>query len=66
MEQSFLPGRALAQALQAAAPAALAWQLVTLADGAAAECALQGTGTPARAARAVAMLAIDAATQGQD
>ncbi|MEU6251188.1 TetR/AcrR family transcriptional regulator [Streptomyces sp. NPDC047043] len=58
--------RALAQVLHAADPAALAWQLVTLADGAAAECVLQGSGTPARAARAVAMLAIDMATPEQE
>ncbi|GAA4330036.1 TetR/AcrR family transcriptional regulator [Streptomyces venetus] len=55
--------RTLAQALHAADPAALAWQVVTLVDGAAAECVLQGSGTPARAARAVAMLALDAAAQ---
>lgn len=52
--------RALARALPATDPAALAWQLATLTDGAAAECVLQGSGTPARAARAVALLAIDA------
>ncbi|MER7187720.1 TetR/AcrR family transcriptional regulator [Streptomyces hyaluromycini] len=58
--------RALARALHTADPAALAWQLVTLADGAAAECALQGSGAPARAARAMAILAIDAVARDQE
>ncbi|QFQ94968.1 hypothetical protein F9278_00765 [Streptomyces phaeolivaceus] len=57
--------RALALALPAADPASLAWQLATLADGAAA-CVLQGSGTPARAARTVALLALDAAERERD
>ncbi|MFK4222540.1 hypothetical protein [Streptomyces sp. NPDC019890] len=58
--------RALTQALYAADPAVLASQLVTLAEGAAAECVLQGSGPPDRAARALAMLGIDAAREEQE
>ncbi|WP_217553603.1 hypothetical protein [Streptomyces sp. GbtcB6] len=58
--------RALARALHSADPAALAWQLVTPSDGAAAECVLQGSGAPARAARAMAILAIDAVARDQE
>ncbi|MFG3255231.1 TetR/AcrR family transcriptional regulator [Streptomyces sp. NPDC048172] len=58
--------RTLMEALGVADAAALAWQLATLADGAAVESVVQNSGTPARAARTLAMLAIDSATQQPD